>query len=78
MSDNWEHALTNDDRPVDLNAIRDLLQNDVDNTGEIGIWGGYGPPAAPVSHVVRLILDNADAIESRSGDYSEESDDGDA
>lgn len=69
---NWDHALSADDRPVDLNAIVELIEDDIDNQGEVGIWGGYGPPAAPVSHLVRLILDNADAIENQTGDYDEE------
>lgn len=73
MSDNWNHALSSDDRPVDLNAIIELIEHDIDNQGEVGIWGDYGPPAAPVAHVVRLLLDNADAIEARTGDYDEES-----
>ena len=67
-----DHPLSGDDRPVDLNAIIEQLEDDIDNQGENGIWGGYGPPAAPVSHVVRLLLDNAAAIESRTGEYAEE------
>lgn len=69
---NWEHPLSSDDRPVDLNAVIELLEADIDNQGEVGIWGGYGPPAAPVSHVIRLVLDNADAIQNRSGEYDDE------
>lgn len=72
MADNWSHALKDDDRPVDLGAIIELLEHDIDNQGEVGIWGGYGPSAAPVQYVVRLLLDNADAIQNRTGDYDEE------
>lgn len=71
---NWEHLLSNDDRPVDLNAIIEQIEHDIDNQGEVGIWGGYGPPAAPVRHLIRLILDNADAIENMTGEYDEEAD----
>jgi hypothetical protein len=61
-----------DERPVDLNAIADHLTDLVDQIGEVGIWGDYGPPAAPVSYVVQVVLDNASAIENRTGDYVEE------
>lgn len=60
-----------DQRPVDLNAIIDLLEEEIDNAGEAGIWGSYGPPAAPVDYVIRLVRENADAIESQAGDYAE-------
>lgn len=62
-----------DERPVDINAIIDLLDGEIDNVGEVGIWGDYGPVAASVGHIVRLVLENADAIESRTGDYAEDS-----
>jgi hypothetical protein len=58
-----------DQRPVDLGAIADLLEQEIDEVGEVGIWGGYGPPSAPVSYVVRLVLENATAIENQTGDY---------
>lgn len=60
-----------DQRPVDLNAIIDLLEQEVVNGGEVGIWGGYGPPAAPVDYLVGLIRENADAIENQTGEYAE-------
>lgn len=71
---NWNHVLGDDVRPVDLNAIIEQLEDDINNQGEVGIYGGYGPPAAPVHHVVRLILNNADAIENGTGEYDEEAD----
>lgn len=60
-----------DRRPIDLNAIIDLLEEEIENAGETGIWGDYGPPAAPLDYLIRLLRDNADAIENRVGDYVE-------
>ena len=64
-----------DMRPVDLNAVIDLLGEEIDNGGEEGIWGDYGPPSAPLGYLIRLLTENADAIENRTGNYQEESDD---
>jgi hypothetical protein len=61
-----------DERPVDLNAVADHLTDLVDQIGEVGIWGDYGPPAAPVSYVVQVVLDNATAIQKRTGEYDED------
>lgn len=67
-----QEVRADDVRPVDLNAIADHLTDLVDQIGEVGIWGDYGPPAAPVSYVVQTVLDNATAIENRTGPYAEE------
>lgn len=64
-------TLSDDTRPVDLNEIIRQLSDEIDQGGEHGIWGDYGPPDAPVEYVIGLIRANADAIESRTGMYDE-------
>ncbi len=61
-----------DNRPVDLNWLIEKLEWEIDNTGEVGIWGDYGAPAAPVEYIARLLVENADAIEGQTGQYADE------
>lgn len=63
-----------DMRPVDLNAVIELLGEEIDNGGEEGIWGDYGPPSAPLGYLIRLLTENADAIENGTGAYKEDND----
>jgi len=46
MSDGTEHKaeidVLEDDRPIDLGVVIELLEAEIDNGGDTGIWGDYG------------------------------------